>query len=800
MYIMDRQLQFGLNSMQHPDASKNNRGYVETVSAETFEECISQEWVKDTVNRIRNGESELKEILPWYTPHYWRFRNNHRSQADADPEAFTFRTCVDIDEEAVVEDAKRIALLINDDEDSPWHGLVDRIWYSSRKKLHIDLRMPVGLTIEETQHLFCKAIDVPYDSSATTPERFIYLTSKDDEIYRSPKFMEMLSEEEIDLRRKAYQRRGLTIDGRKMKTAGSKKAPGEVDSADKNPAPTDEQTNVEARQDEAWSLWQEAERLAGVELASAKEGERHETLKRILSKSGLAQVLTREELEECVSRSAPEYYADDYKDMSDLLRDFSERYIDIPVKVGADKGTTGAVSAAKAFTPRRDDYSCPMIFRPTCKTQLPEGLRQCVASVSNPDLWIPTVVATIVACGANIPQISATDPMGYTHPVGLLSAILWGESGAGKSEVLRCVNLLSTAMREEDAQARKKRKAYKELKKGRKASTALPPAPTDPICELPLDSTPSARAERAELAEPTKRILFTVSDEGGAILNSSEKFESWQLWYNAGWAEETIQIARSSDDSVEAYISARLSCVMAAQPVYKPLIASTIPQGMASRIMNVVLHKDKPGPLTPLKPISEKNEQAIIDLARRLRALPELQLDLPKLRHAMKHFEEEAVKKAVEQGDLVMQDDGIRGRIMTSAYRMGCILTACWMVDPKAGKKGGDSNLVIDQCLMLADYLSDTFTMLFRADVERFKSGDLSFLMSAKGPSEAKAGGVKKTANDKILEALPEEFTKADLKAKKPKASDSTLRGLIKTWIDARRIARADGGKFRKQD
>ena len=789
---MDRQ--FGLNTMQHPDASKNNRGYVETVSGEVFQDTLEQ--VKETVNRIRNGESELKEKLPWYTPHYWRFRNNHRSKADADPEAFTFRTCIDIDEEAVVEDAKRIALLINDDEDSPWHGLCERVWYSARKKLHIDLRLPVGLTIEEAQRLFCEALGVPYDSSATTPERFIYLTRQDDEIYRSPKYMEELSEKEIDLRRKAYQRRGLTIDGRK----DSKKVHGAVNREEKTPAPTDEQTNHEAGQDEAWSLWQEAERLAGVELASAKEGERHETLKRILAKSGIAQVLTRDELEECVSRSAPDYFVDDHKDMSDLLRDFSERYVDIPVKVGADKGTTGAAGAAKAFTPRREDYNFPMFFRPSCKTQLPDGLRQCVASVSNPELWIPTVLATIVACGANIPQISATDPMGYTHPVGLLSAILWGESGAGKSEVLRCVNLLSTAMREEDKLARNKRKAYKELKKSRKASTALPPSPTDPICELPLDSTPAARAERAELAEPTKRILFTVSDEGGAILSCTEKFESWQLWYSSGWAEETIQIARSSDDSVEAYISARLSCVMAAQPIYKPLIASTIPQGMASRIMNVVLHKDKPGPLTPLKPISAKDEQAIIDLARRLRALPEQQLTLPKLSHALKRWEEETVEKAVEQGDLVMQDDGIRGRIMTSAYRMGCILTACWMVDPKAGKKGGDSNLVIDQCLMLADYLSDTFTMLFRADVERFKSGDLSFLMSAKAPSEAKACGVKKTANDKVLEALSEEFTKADLKAKKPKASDSTLRGLIKTWIDAGRIARADGGKFRKQD
>ena len=451
-----------------------------------------------------------------------------------------------------------------------------------------------------------------------------------------------------------------------------------------------------------------------------------------------------------------------------------------------DLSSASKAAAAAEFKPRRTDYDNPMIFRPSCKTQLPDGLRQCVDSVTDSKLWIPEILAAIVTCGANLPQITSRDPMGYVHP-SLLSLIVWAESGAGKSEVLRPVNLLATPMREDDALARKKRKAFKELKKSRKSSDALPAPPTDPICELPLDSTPAARAERAELAEASRRILFTVSDEGGCILSSSEKFESWQLWYNAGWAEETLQIARSSDESIEAYVHARLSCVMAAQPVYKSLIASTILQGMASRIMNVVLKKEV-GPLVPLKPISRTDQEAIIDLARRLRALPEKELDLPKLRHAMKNWESDTVTKAIESGDIVMQDDGIRGRIMSSCFRIGVVLTCCWMVDPSAKKKGGDSTLVIDQCLMLADYLADTFTLLFREDVERLKSGDWHLALSAKGSSEPKTPA--KTANEQILDSLPNEFTKKDLAEKKPGAKDSTLRGLLKSWID--------GGKLQK--
>ena len=197
----------------------------------------------------------------------------------------------------------------------------------------------------------------------------------------------------------------------------------------------------------------------------------------------------------------------------------------------------------------------------------------------------------------------------------------------------------------------------------------------------------------------------------------------------------------------------------------------------------------------PLKPISKTDEEAIIDLARRLRALPEKELDLPKLRLAMKRWEEDTVKKAIEAGCIVMQDDGIRGRIMTSCYRIGVVLTCCWMVDPSAKKKGGDSTLVIDQCLMLADYLADTFTLLFREDVERLKSGDWHLALSAKGSSEPKTPA--KTANEQILDSLPNEFTKKDLAEKKPGAKDSTLRGLLKSWVDGGKLLKT--GKVYKK-
>ena len=189
--------------------------------------------------------------------------------------------------------------------------------------------------------------------------------------------------------------------------------------------------------------------------------------------------------------------------------------------------------------------------------------------------------------------------------------------------------------------------------------------------------------------------------------------------------------------------------------------------------MNVILEKPV-GPLVPLKPVAKKDEQAIIDFMRRLRALPEQELDLPKLRTAMKRWEEDTVKKAVASGDLVLQDDGIRGRIMTSCYRLGVVLTCCWMVDPKAGKKGGDSQLVIDQCLLCADYLADTFTVLFGRDVRRLKSGKYDLQPVGSGTSMAVL------TNDQVLEQMPEEFTRDELLSKLPKKlKASSLRSLI---------------------
>ena len=207
--------QLAVNTKHTGDPKKDHRGYAEPFTSEQVDALLSEDWLKQMVADIRSGQEEKKDELPYACPHYERFRNNHRAQADIIPEAFTFMTCVDVDDKKLVKKAIKRSLELNDEE-GDWQGMVLRIDFSARKKVHIWLRMPVGKTISETQQLFCDEIDVPYDESCCTPERFIYLTGIDEEVYRSENWLKPLSDEEIEERREAFLNRGLDVDGRPL--------------------------------------------------------------------------------------------------------------------------------------------------------------------------------------------------------------------------------------------------------------------------------------------------------------------------------------------------------------------------------------------------------------------------------------------------------------------------------------------------------------------------------------------------------------------------------------------------------
>ena len=207
-----------------------NKGSASCQPLSEYDKTISLPWLHEMVLQIR-GEKSIRSVdradkakiakaqqrikgqLPFRCAHYYRFLKNRRAQDNADPTAFLFQTTVDVDDKEYVEQAIERARELNC-SDTIWKGMLLHLEYSARKKLHIDIRMPVGMTIEETQRAYCEAIGVPYDESCISPERMIYITDKDSEIYRSKEWYGVLPAEEISLRREAFVKRGLTIDGR----------------------------------------------------------------------------------------------------------------------------------------------------------------------------------------------------------------------------------------------------------------------------------------------------------------------------------------------------------------------------------------------------------------------------------------------------------------------------------------------------------------------------------------------------------------------------------------------------------
>ena len=376
-------------------ARRGNMGRLNSSQPLTvYDSLTAQNWLKGVIEQIRGekpitgvGDGDVKAVkkarealkkqLPIRAIHYYRFRNNHRSAEDADPESFLFQTTVDVDDEEYVEQALEKARELNC-SDSIWKGKLLHLEYSARKKLHIDIRMPMGMTIEETQKAYCEAAGIPYDKSCITPERIIFITDKDSEIYRSKEWYGVLPDEEIKARREAFLKRGLTIDGRGTARysllAGDCKSPerlagdfqGQIPN-DSNPSgaaiqpaqPGDSnrvddshlcpagdaqnagflaaqkaagQTDAEsacgvgladAKNLIAFDLFQESAGLKGMNIDTV--GSRHSSLLAIMS-AGASRVMCEEELMKVVEKRMPSYYQE--PDCHQLIHDFYAKYGD----------------------------------------------------------------------------------------------------------------------------------------------------------------------------------------------------------------------------------------------------------------------------------------------------------------------------------------------------------------------------------------------------------------------------------------------------------------------------------------
>ena len=346
-----------------------------------YDNLIAQPWLKGVIAQIRGekaipgvdaGDEKavkkaregLKKQLPIRAIHYYRFRNNHRSGEDADPESFLFQTTIDVDDVDYVDAALEKARELNC-SNTIWKGKLLHLEYSARKKLHIDIRMPMGMTIEETQKAYCEAAGIPYDKSCITPERIIFITDKDSEIYRSKEWYGVLPDEEIKARREAFLKRGLTIDGKgtpntifQIQNTDSNVQDNRFQGTDSHSAvpsgaaiqpaqlgnshradddyishtgnaqkagglAAQEAGQVDAKNLIAFDLFQESAGLKGMNIDTV--GSRHSSLLAIMS-AGASRVMSEEELMKVVAKRMPSYYQEN--DCHQLIHDFYAKYGD----------------------------------------------------------------------------------------------------------------------------------------------------------------------------------------------------------------------------------------------------------------------------------------------------------------------------------------------------------------------------------------------------------------------------------------------------------------------------------------
>ena len=538
-----------------------------------YDTLIAQPWLKGVIAQIRGekaipgvdaGDEKavkkaregLKRQLPIRAIHYSKFRNNHRSSEDAVPESFLFQTTIDVDDVEYVDAALEKARELNC-SNTIWKGKLLHLEYSARKKLHIDIRMPMGMTIEETQKAYCEAAGIPYDKSCITPERIIFITDKDSEIYRSKEWYGVLPDEEIQARREAFLKRGLTIDGKgtpntifqiqntdsnvqdnRFQGTDSHSAvssgaaiqpaqPGNSHRADDDyishtggsqkagGLAAQEAGQVDAKNLIAFDLFQESAGLKGMNIDTV--GSRHSSLLAIMS-AGASRVMSEEELMKVVAKRMPSYYQEN--DCHQLIHDFYAKYGDsskpfsrdvIRVNAQAEKQANDAnhkVQSSKlnVQSNEEEEYPAP----PPMPKKLPKLVELLISKT--PEIYQPAVAHAIFpSLATHLWRTRFRYIDNVEHEATLMTCLLAG-TGAGKSCVQKPIDFIMEDIRKRDQENLKREKEWKEEMMRKGANKDKRKRPENLIIqEIDADMTNPAFVMRT--AEAKEHFLYTSLNE-----------------------------------------------------------------------------------------------------------------------------------------------------------------------------------------------------------------------------------------------------------------------------------------------
>ena len=565
---------------------KGNKGKVFSYNIDTYDKVIGSEEIKKMIQQIRGelpidgvdlndaqavkkAQERLKSELPFFCPHYGMFKNNVRRQENALPESFLFQTIIDVDDKEYVEKAIEKARELNCSS-GIWNGSLLHLCYSARKKLHIGIRMPIGMTIEETQKAYCEALGVPYDESCITPERMIFLTDKDSEIYRSKMWCAVLPESEIQARRQAFLNRGLTVDGKIVNSlqftvnsnsndnvqnnrlsgnhgdyaasAGTALQPAQSGNSNYADDPhfgnpggnygSGELGEASEKNLIAFDLFVQSAGLEGMTIDTV--GSRHSSLLAIMS-AGASRVMSEEELMKVVRTKMPSYYQED--DCHQLIHDFYAKYADsckpmsrdvIRVNALAEKQASKQVNSlqltvnspnanhtvqssmfqvqSNGVQSSEEDYPEP----PAMPEKLPKLVELLISRT--PEIYKPAVAHAIFPpLATHLWQTSFRYIDNVVHEATLSTCLLAG-TGAGKSSVDKPIRYIMEDIRKRDAENLKREKEWKEEVTRKGANKDKRKRPDNLVIqEIDADMTSPAFVMRT--AEAQGRFLYTSLNE-----------------------------------------------------------------------------------------------------------------------------------------------------------------------------------------------------------------------------------------------------------------------------------------------
>ena len=800
-----------VNTKHTGDPKKDHRGYAETMTSEQLDGLLSAAWLKQMVADIRGGDEKKKDNLPYICPHYSAFKDNHRAQADIIPEAFSFMTCVDVDEKELVDKAIKRALELNQDDYSDWKDQVLRIEYSARKKVHIYIRIPKGMTIEEAQKSFCEEMEVPYDESCITPERFIYLTGIDEEVYRSPHWLEPLSDEEIAERREAYLQRGLDVDGRRLR--GCREQAKALSHTEKETGQCGEATA------EALAKFDLCAKEAGLAPESMDiwgEHNWHANLMAVLS-VGVGKLMTREQLFAVVAERLKNY--SQTKDCKNLINYFYDNY-------NADKGYMNAglreINAKAQKCTAEPTLSCtleddeeestqkePSLL---CTRKMPMGVKESIDAVG-PQLAMPVVTA-ICPCIGTLATGIKLDVHGKKTGLNLISYIA-GDFASGKGSIDPVVEAWMSEVQALDDMYTQQEDEWRKKKKASINKKEQPEEPVLPIRILTLNNTVANLAQ--QLANTEGKHAFSFTPEADTVAQKwKSSVSDFSLMLRQSYDGTKYERRAKSLEAVNVHIKHLLwNVTMCGTPDALYRVVNNYTDGFQSRIAVARTPDNTFAPLEDKPPVLSDRQRERIQQIAHLLPLMYGEVVLPKLEAKGREWVERIRLETMKDDDHIRARQ--RLRTCVTAQRMVCCLMLCKVCETliqKHGLNGAEAKLkqlpglwkelllkaqtptMLEAYDVIADSLLENALYFFRDRIENaFQSRSYA---GSQNNERTKRG-----RNDSIFSRLDVQFTfeqamQHSVAVKGANVTRNTVRQMLKNWRKQGLVVLTDDGLYRK--